>query len=211
MSRRGQCAARPALDAANSYGALVGVPSSEQPGVLRVKPGDAANSYLVQKIEGHAAVGARMPLGLPPLPDATILVIRQWIDSGASSGTSMAASSKPLVVDTITTSAAFVTVAMSRPVDTTLVGAGTVMLQKLSSSSPEPVTVKASMTTVSPVNEALIVLEPTQALTPGRYRLILRGTGAAALADWNASIIDGDADGVAGGDFIAELNVGDAP
>ena len=67
------------------------------------------------------------------------------------------------------------------------------------------------MTTVSPVNEALIVLEPTQALTPGRYRLILRGTGPATLADWNASIIDGDADGVAGGDFTAELNVGDAP
>jgi len=164
----------------------------------------------VQKIEGHAAVGARMPLGLPPLPDATILVIRQWIDSGASSGTAMATSSKPLVVDTITTSAAFVTVAMSRPVDTTLVGTGTVMLQKLSSASPEPVTV-GMRATVSPVNEALIVLEPTQALTPGRYRLILRGTGAAALADWNASIIDGDADGVAGGDFTAELNVGDAP
>ena len=55
------------LDATNSYALLVGVPSTEVPSILRVKPGDPDHSYLVQKLEGHAAVGAQMPFGGPPL------------------------------------------------------------------------------------------------------------------------------------------------
>jgi hypothetical protein len=31
--------------------------------LLRVKPGDPSNSYVIQKLESHAAVGERMPLG----------------------------------------------------------------------------------------------------------------------------------------------------
>ncbi len=71
------------LDAANSAAALIGVASNEVPSLLRVAPGDADASYLVQKLEGSAAVGERMPLGGPFLDAATIDVIRQWIDQGA--------------------------------------------------------------------------------------------------------------------------------
>ena len=71
------------LDAANSYAMLVGTPSSEVSGVLRVAPGNPDGSYVIQKLEGHAAVGARMPLGGPYLDAATIDVIRQWIAAGA--------------------------------------------------------------------------------------------------------------------------------
>lgn len=71
------------LDATNSYALLVGVASAEVPSLKRVAPGDAANSYLVQKLEGHQAVGARMPLGGPYLDAQTINLIRQWIDNGA--------------------------------------------------------------------------------------------------------------------------------
>src|SRR5262245_18013702 len=49
------------LDAANSYALLVNVASAESPGTLRVSPGNPNASYLVQKIEGTAAVGVRMP------------------------------------------------------------------------------------------------------------------------------------------------------
>ena len=45
-------------------------------------PNDPDNS-LVQKIEGTAAVGARMPRGLPPLSTANINLIRQWVEQGA--------------------------------------------------------------------------------------------------------------------------------
>ena len=49
------------LDAANSYAMLVNVASAEVPGLLRVIPGNPDQSYLVQKIQGTAAVGGRMP------------------------------------------------------------------------------------------------------------------------------------------------------
>lgn len=73
------------LDAANSYAMLVGVPSSEVPAVLRIAPGQPDASYLIQKLEGHAAVGSRMPFGGPYLDAATIDIIRQWIAAGARS------------------------------------------------------------------------------------------------------------------------------
>lgn len=71
------------LDEGNSFALLVGVPSREVSSMLRVAPGQPDDSYLVQKLEGRAAVGARMPLGGPFLDDATIAVIRQWIAEGA--------------------------------------------------------------------------------------------------------------------------------
>lgn len=71
------------LDAANSYAMLVDVPSGGVPSLMRVKPGDATNSYLVHKLEGHAAVGARMPLGGPYLDANAMAIIRQWINNGA--------------------------------------------------------------------------------------------------------------------------------
>src|SRR3981081_2463731 len=72
------------LDAANSYAALVSVPSAEQPAVMRVAPGNPANSYIIRKLQGAAGIsGGQMPLGGPYLPQSTIDVISQWITAGA--------------------------------------------------------------------------------------------------------------------------------
>jgi uncharacterized protein (TIGR03118 family) len=73
------------LTAGNSFAALVGVSSLEQPAVRRVKAGDPDNSYLIQKLEGAAGIsGSRMPLGGPFLDQATIDQIKSWIQSGAA-------------------------------------------------------------------------------------------------------------------------------
>ncbi|MGI9232102.1 MAG: hypothetical protein ACR2RD_00590 [Woeseiaceae bacterium] len=72
------------LDDGFSLGNLVGVPSGEVPTINRVEPGDPDNSYLVQKIEGTAAVGSRMPLGGAALSSDLIDDIRQWIQDGAN-------------------------------------------------------------------------------------------------------------------------------
>lgn len=69
--------------AAPAYANIVNVASTEVPSLLRIKPGDSANSYLVQKIAGTAAVGGRMPLGGPFLDATTIARIRAWVDAGA--------------------------------------------------------------------------------------------------------------------------------
>src|SRR6185295_8531436 len=71
------------LDESSAYAMLVNAPSVEAPSLVRVQPGNPDSSYLIQKLEGTAAVGGQMPLGQPPLPPATIAVIRQWIANGA--------------------------------------------------------------------------------------------------------------------------------
>jgi hypothetical protein len=61
------------LDATHSYDDLVNVPSTEQPTILRVKPGDPANSFLVQHIESEGDGASSTDLSF----------IEQWIMEGA--------------------------------------------------------------------------------------------------------------------------------
>lgn len=71
--------------AAATFAALVNVASTEQPALLRVKPNDAANSYLIHKLEGAAGItGDRMPQGGPFLDQATIDQVKAWINAGAA-------------------------------------------------------------------------------------------------------------------------------
>lgn len=63
------------------YSALVNVEST-QTGEIRVIPGNATDSYLVKKLEGRAAVGARMPVG-GQLGSTDLTNIKNWINQGA--------------------------------------------------------------------------------------------------------------------------------
>ena len=67
-----------------SFMDLVGVASDQVPSLNRVTAADPDNSYLIQKLEGTAAIGVQMPAFGTPLDQATIDTIRQWITDGAS-------------------------------------------------------------------------------------------------------------------------------
>jgi hypothetical protein len=72
------------LSSANaSFSSLINIASFQVPTTLRVAVGDADNSYLIRKLEGTSSVGSRMPQDGPFLDQATIDVIRLWIDTGA--------------------------------------------------------------------------------------------------------------------------------
>lgn len=74
----------------NSFSLLVGVASDEVPSLLRVRPDDPDNSYLVRKIEGGPdIVGQQMPLGGPPLSAEQIALVREWISAGAVDDTAV--------------------------------------------------------------------------------------------------------------------------
>ncbi|NKB88866.1 MAG: hypothetical protein GKS06_11670 [Acidobacteria bacterium] len=73
------------LESGASLANLVNSPSSQQPGLRRVLPGDPDSSYLIRKIEGGPAItGGRMPLNRTALSDTEVALIRLWITEGAN-------------------------------------------------------------------------------------------------------------------------------
>jgi len=66
------------LEKDKAYANIVNVASSEKPALKRVMPGDAANSYLFQKVSSGL-----MPRAGGPLTGADIDLIRRWINAGA--------------------------------------------------------------------------------------------------------------------------------
>ena len=69
-----------------AYASLVGVASRNKTGAVRVIPGDADNSYIVQKLEGRPGiVGERMPrTGGPYLTEGQMTILKRWIATGAN-------------------------------------------------------------------------------------------------------------------------------
>ena len=49
---------------------------------LSIEPGNATNSYLINKLRGTAS-GDQMPIGYPPLSESIIQLIETWINEGA--------------------------------------------------------------------------------------------------------------------------------
>ena len=69
-----------------AYDQLVNVAARAKAGAIRVIPGDADNSYMVQKLEGRPGiVGERMPrTGGPYLTEGQMTIIKRWIATGAN-------------------------------------------------------------------------------------------------------------------------------
>jgi hypothetical protein len=209
------------LDEGASYALLVNASSVEVPSLLRVQPGNPDASYLIQKLEGTAAVGSRMPLNGPPLPASTIAVIRQWISDGAQNSSASGITTKsnfafaqltpvsPMDGDVLPASSRDIVVASDVELDTSLLQAGLVALRASGgdgefeagneSNVPVHVTVRSQQPTV-------LAITPS-ALTPDTYELRISGTEPVALADFDAQTIDGDGDGSPGGDFVLRFTV----
>jgi hypothetical protein len=204
-----------------SQAMLVNVPSTEVPSLLRVRPGDPDNSYLIQKLEGTAAVGARMPLGGGALPAATIAAIRQWITDGALATATSSAKAATLrllgpepeaeIRPEDAPPVAELLVAADRPLDATLLAANTVTLAAsggdggFGEGNEVAVVYRIIVTQHDPTVFRLVPVEP---LGADRYRLSISGSLPLALAGLDAVAIDGDDNGAAGGDFVAEFSAG---
>ena len=66
-----------------SFASLVNVQSLQPPDFLRVEPGNPDDSYLIQKLEGTATFGGRMPAAGGFLDQSVVNQIREWIANGA--------------------------------------------------------------------------------------------------------------------------------
>lgn len=206
------------LDAPASFALLVGVSSNQVPSLLRVDPGNPDNSYLIQKMEGTAAVGGRMPLNGPPyLDQTTVDVIRLWISNGSpppvlNTQSPQVVSIEPIdgaVVDQLPSE---ITVIFSQDMDATLLSDATVLIRRSGGDATfgdgnEEITQPAGIA-LDPTNLRLAVIDLTGVVSvTDDYEIRLIGTGATALASVSGQVLDGDGDGQAGGDFVSMFSI----
>jgi hypothetical protein len=210
------------LEEALSYAMLVNVASSEDPGVLRIAPGNPGASYLVQKLEGSASVGAQMPLNAAPLPQATIDVIRQWITDGAVDD--RGASQDPVRITSLTPEPGSeglapdeIIATFDRELDVSTVNANTFLLEASGGDGTfddgnEAAVTPASITTpmLTPMSATLDLAGVT--LEDDTFRVRLLGSGASIILDIDANALEGEykgrfgsGEGVQGGDFEGTL------
>jgi len=184
------------LDAQHSYSLLVGIPSTEVPSILRVAPGNPDNSYLIQKLEGHAAVGQQMPLDETPLPVTTIAFIRQWITDGAQAGAAAAQAVQAFAVaslapddgDVVPEPPTEVVVSFTRDLDAGSALDQTVRLERLSGPSASDVATRvAARLSIPTGNARTLVLTPQEPLPPGEYRVVLSGQAGFELGALDGS------------------------
>lgn len=201
------------LDEASAFAMLVNAPSVEVPSLLRVSPGDPDSSYLIQKLEGHAAVGAQMPLGQAPLPQATINVIRQWITNGAAPApagmgllTQLAAVA-PVENEILTRSAPAPLIAADGALQLTTINAANLTVERSTSGqfddAADVTRVHGAMLDVRSRNPTVFSLElPESERMPGTYRVTLRGSGPVPVLDSQGRPI---------GDFTLRYTIEDLP
>jgi hypothetical protein len=212
------------LDAASAYAALVNAPSVESPGLKRVSPGDPAGSYMLHKIEGTASVGGRMPLGETPLPQATIDIIRQWIQDGAKPPVAAATLGSatlltavlPMQNDVLHAAPAAIVIAASAELDTTLLNGYSVSLVRaggdggfIQGNEVALTGLAIQLRSINPTVFAVSV--PADQWVADRYRLVVSGTGAFAVRDRALLAIDGDGDGAPGGDYVLQFDLEATP
>jgi hypothetical protein len=187
------------LDAANSYSLLVGVPSTEVPSIMRVKPGDPANSYIIQKLQGIAAVGKQMPDGCPTsqpcLTDTQIGFIQQWITNGAppaATTTAAAAQSAPLAVtsvvpdsmESVNAPPPQVMVAFNHELDVSQLATHSAHFEMLApGSAPLVMDQVPARISVSSANLRALLIWPARALSAGHYRLVIDATSSSQISD----------------------------
>ena len=214
------------LDAANSYTNLVGVPSRQESGLLRVNPGNPDQSYLVMKLEGTASQGARMPIGGAAIPQATINFVRQWIADGAPPDDSGTPELAPVVVSLTPAPGssgpdfpAEIVAGFDQEIDASTVNELTFTLQRAGGDGTfgdgNEVDIVASSVALSSVNPRLAVMDLDGApALADLYRVTLSGSGPNVILGINAQALDGEfsggfpsGDGTQGGDFVADFEI----
>jgi hypothetical protein len=209
------------LDASHSYNLLVGIPSTEVPSILRVKPGDPTNSYIIQKLEGHAAVGGQMPLGETPLPASTIAFIVQWITDGAQPGAASAstmaatfrvASVAPQDGDVLAVAPALIVVGFTRELDATHADTAAVRLERIDEAAGAASTIGVAIQpSVSAANPRALLLTPRAQLPAGQYQIVLSGQPGAALSASDGELMSAESPTASGDRIIARFTVAATP
>lgn len=206
------------LDAANSFNLLVGVPSTEVSSLDRVKPGDPNNSYIIQKLEGHAAVGAQMPLSGPYLSTSIISFIRQWISDGAQPPAVHAAknfiltSIVPEDAERVSESPPQIMIAFNHDLDASQIDALSVHLERLMPGASSDAAQKIpARVTLSSINLKVLMISPSRPLVAGHYGLIIDSASTSRFSDLAGQTVTVGTQNGFGESVISTFDIEDHP
>lgn len=180
------------LDAAHSYNDLVNVPSTEEPTLDRVKPGDPTDSYLVIHLQkdGDGAPASDIPF------------VVQWIQDGALPGSSMAMGSdfkvaavEPNPGDTLHAPPSRIVIGFTQELDPGGLNAAALRLERIEESADAPngklaIPVRLS---IPGHNARALLVTPESTLPPGQYQVVLNLDLSAALRSQSGTPLDGGA------------------
>ena len=194
------------LDATHSYNDLINVPSTEEPSIVRVKPGDPSQSYLVIHIQKEGDGASATDLSY----------IEQWITDGAppSTATSMAAKFEIAAVqpdsgDVENASPPRIIVGFTQELDANRLGGGSVLLERIEDdAAPQAAATPIPATASMPAGNArALLVTPSSALTPGNYQVVMNPAGGAELASIGGATLSAPTPGVDGKRVLTRFSV----
>jgi len=191
------------LDAAHSYNDLINVPSTEQPAIVRVKPGDPMNSFLVQHIQSEGDGASPTDLSF----------IEQWITDGAppsASGMSMAekfqvASVEPDTGDQLSVAPQHIIVGFTQELDASRIDGTATVLERIAADGGANVKIAAQVAIPAGNLRALIVT-PNSPLMPGSYRLVIDAPDGTAIGSIGSAALTAPTRG-ADGRVVTQFDV----
>ena len=195
------------LDATHSYNDLINVPSTEDPSIVRVKPGDPSQSYLVLHIQKEGDGASATDLSF----------IEQWITDGAPPSTtamSMAdkfeiAAVRPDSGDVDNAPPPRIIVGFTQELDANRIGGGSVLLERIEDDAASQAAATPIPATVSmPAGNArALLVTPSSALTPGNYQVVMNPAAGAELASIGGATLSAPAPGANGERVLTRFSV----
>jgi hypothetical protein len=199
------------LDATHSYNDLINVPSTEDPSIVRVKPGSPSQSYLVLHIQKEGDGASATDLSF----------IEQWITDGAppsTTATAMAmamadkfeiAAVQPDSGDVENVPPPRIIVGFTQELDANLISGGSVLLERIEDdAAPQAAATPIPATISMPAGNArALLVTPSSALTPGNYQVVMNPAGGAELASIGGVTLSAPASGVNGERVLTRFSV----
>jgi hypothetical protein len=206
-------AANLSLDAAHSYNDLVNVPSTEEPMLERVKPGDPTDSFLVIHLEKD---GDGAPAGDIPF-------VIQWIMDGALPGKSamtMEAEFRVNVVEPnldamLQQSPPRIIIGFTQELDATAVNAASLRLELVDdddADTPIPKSIAIPMSvTIPSQNARALILTPAADLPAGQYQVVFALDPGVAVRSLNGATLSSSAPGDRRESVVTRFTVAPGP
>lgn len=183
------------LDATHSYSDLINVPSTEQPSIVRVKPGDPMNSFLVQHIQSEGD-------GASP---TDLTFIEQWITDGAPpSASAMAMAEKfqlasvdPDTGNQLTSAPPHIIVGFTQELDASRIDGTSAVLERMANDGGANAKIAAQVA-IPAGNPRALMVTPNSPLAPGSYRLMIDAPDGTAIGSIGSAALSAPVRGESG-------------